>query len=180
MRKTDKTKYGVMKKGRNLLIFVVEDNKLFSRLVCEFLSKESFKKVVPMYSGKECLDRIKAGEKPDIVIQDYHLEDSTGIAVLQAVKKRCKDVEFIFLTANEDLEVAVNSIKFGAYDYIIKSNEVALKKVVYNIEKIARMIELRKKNSFIQKVMYVTVFAFFVLAVLSVLHQVFDAFGLKY
>lgn len=163
----------------NLLIYVVEDNKLFNKLVVDFLQKKGFKRIKSFFNGQDCLNAVKAGEHPDVVIQDYHLDDSTGIAVLQAVKKRSKHSEFIFFTANEDMEVAVNTIKYGAFDYVIKDNDLALKKVYSKIEKISKMKELEKRNRFIQVVMITTLAIFIAIAIFMVLHGVFNLFGLK-
>jgi len=162
-----------------MLIYVVEDNKLFNKIVVDFLQKQGFKRIKFFYNGQDCLNAVKSGEHPDVVIQDYHLDDSTGIAVLQAVKKRSKRSEFIFFTANEDMEVAVNSIKYGAFDYIIKDNDLALKKVYNKIEKISRMQELEKRNRLIQRMMIVTLAVLVAITILLVLHGVFNLFGLK-
>lgn len=165
--------------NKNLLIYVVEDNKLYNKVVCEFLAKKGYKKVKPFYTGKACLNEVKNGETPDIVIQDYFLEDSNGIAVLQAVKKRSKNTEFLFLTANESVEVAVNSIKYGAFDYIIKDNDLALKKVANKIEKISKMIDLERRNKFIRKAMVVSLFILVAIVIFALLHVIFNAFGMQ-
>lgn len=165
--------------NKNLLIYVVEDNKLYHKLVVDFLQKQGMKNVKSFYNGKDCLNAVKAGERPDIVVQDYHLQDSTGIAVLQAVKKRSKNSEFIFLTSNEDMEVAVNSIKYGAFDYIIKDNDIALKKVYNKIGKIAKMLELEKRNRFIKTAMIISFVILVGIVVFVALHEFFDLFGLK-
>lgn len=165
--------------NKNLLIYVVEDNKLYHRLIVDFLQKQGMKNVKSFYNGNDCLNAVKQGEHPDIVIQDYYLEDSTGIAVLQAVKKRSKSSEFIFLTGNEDLEVAVNSIKYGAFDYIIKDNDLALKKVYNKIGKISKMLELEKRNRLIKTAMIITLFLLVAIVTLLALHEIFDLFGLK-
>ncbi|WP_321371355.1 response regulator [uncultured Draconibacterium sp.] len=165
--------------NKNLLIYVVEDNKLYHKLVVDFLQKQGLKNVKSFYNGKDCLNAIKSGERPDIVVQDYHLEDSTGIAVLQAVKKRSKNSEFIFLTSNEDMEVAVNSIKYGAFDYIIKDNDIALKKVYNKIGKIAKMLELEKRNRFIRNAMIVTFVVLVAIVIFVALHEFFNLFGLQ-
>lgn len=163
----------------NLLIYVVEDNKLYNKLVCEFLQKQGYLNVKPFFTGRDCLEAVKNGDNPDIVIQDYHLDDTNGIAVLQAVKKRSKSSEFVFLTANEDMEVAVNTIKYGAFDYIIKDNDVALKKVVNKIQKITKMIELERRNKFIKKAMITTLIVLVAIVFLALLHTLFNVFGLK-
>lgn len=168
-----------MNAKKSLLIYVVEDNKIYNRLVCEYLKNQNYKNVISFHSGKECVKKVVGGESPDIVIQDYFLEDSTGIDVLQNVKKHSKNTEFIFLTANEDMEVAVNTIKYGAFDYIIKNTDVALKKVDIKIEKIVQLLELKKNNRIIKKAMISAVLFLILIVFFSMLHILFDAFGLK-
>ncbi|MEZ5103324.1 MAG: response regulator [Draconibacterium sp.] len=162
---------------KSLLIYVVEDNKIYNRLICEYLKKQDYTNVKSFESGKECMKAVKNGEKPDIVIEDYHLQDSTGIDVLLFVKKHSASSEFIFLTANDSVEVAVNSIKYGAYDYVIKDNDVALKKVGDKIHKITKMLLLNKRNKVIQKLMIATILVLFLIVVLGILQVFFQIFG---
>jgi DNA-binding NtrC family response regulator len=163
---------------KQLKIFVVEDNKIYNRVVCEYLKKQNFKQVTSFYSGKECIKTVAAGNSPHIVIQDYHLEDATGIDVLRSVKKISKRTEFVFLTGNEDMDVAVNTIKYGAYDYIIKDNDLALKKVVNKIEKIGRLFELQSGNRVVKQAMIISVLFLVLIVILSMLHILFNTFGI--
>jgi DNA-binding NtrC family response regulator len=164
---------------KHLKIFVVEDNKIYNRVVCEYLKKQNFKQVTSFHSGKECIKAVVAGASPHIVIQDYHLEDITGIDVLQNVKKISKRTEFVFLTGNEDMDVAVNTIKYGAFDYIIKDNDLALKKVVNKIDKLARLFELERGNRVVKQAMIVSVLFLVLIVILSMLHILFNAFGIS-
>lgn len=165
--------------NKNLLIYVVEDNNLYNRMVAEFLKKQGFVNVKSFIKGKDCVQAVRGGESPDIVIQDYFLEDMTGIDVLINVKKYRKSAEFVFLTANENMEVAINSIKYGAYDYIIKDNNIAFKKVLNKIGKISRLLELQKRNAVIKKAMIISLIILFGIVLFTVLHTFFDLFGLQ-
>ncbi len=162
---------------KSLLIYVVEDNKIYNKMVCEYLKNENYSNVKSFESGKECIKTVKGGDKPDIVIQDYHLQDITGIDVLKAVKKHNKNTEFVFLTANENMEIAVNSIKYGAYDYIVKDNDIAYKKVGYNINKISKMIFVRRRNRSINIFMISTIIVLFIIVLLGFLQIKFNIFG---
>ncbi len=162
---------------KSLLIYVVEDNKIYNRMVCEYLKTKNFTNVKSFELGKECIKTVVDGATPDIIIQDYHLQDSNGIEVLQAVKKHSKATEFIFLTANENMEIAVNTIKYGAYDYIVKDNDIALKKVVDKIQKISTMIQLKKRNKNINLFMIITIAVLALIVLLGFLQVVFKIFG---
>jgi CheY-like chemotaxis protein len=66
---------------KSLLIYVVEDNQVYNRMVCENLKKQNYTNVKSFISGDECIKTVMNGEKPDIVIQDYFLDDINGIDV---------------------------------------------------------------------------------------------------
>ena len=153
-----------MAEKNNTLIFVVEDNKVYNKFVTEYLKKQNFTQVKHFFSGEECVKAVEGGELPDIVIQDYYLEGMNGIDVLLKVKKLSPNSEFIFLTGNDNMEVAVNTIKFGAYDYIIK-DKVTLDKVLDRIHKISKVKLLEKHNKQIKMFMILFGVVIFILVV---------------
>ena len=132
-----------MQKQTDPLIFIVEDNPVYNKLVVNYLLSKKFNRVESFLSGEECLKKIDL--KPDIVIQDYLLEGIDGIEVLKATKKKHPHTEFIFLSGQDSVDVAINTMKLGAYDYIVK-DQMALKKMVDKINKIIAMQRLVKNN----------------------------------
>jgi len=125
------------------LIFIVEDNPVYNKLIVNYLQSKKFNRIESFLSGEECLKRID--QKPDIIIQDYLLEGIDGIAVLKQVKKILPQTEFIFLSGQDSVDVAVNTLKLGAYDYIVK-DQMALKKMLDKITKILAVQVLVKSN----------------------------------
>ncbi|MDP4205608.1 MAG: response regulator [Bacteroidota bacterium] len=134
-----------MRNGTSPLIFVVDDNPTYNKLVVSYLKSNNFLEVKSFLSGEECIQHIN--ENPDIIIQDYLLEGINGIDVLKGVKKKHPSIEFIFLSGQDNIEVAINTMKFGAFDYIVK-DEVALKKMVSKINKIMSIKQLQKSNRY--------------------------------
>lgn len=125
------------------LIFIVEDNTVYNKLVVSYLRSQKFTRVESFLTGEECLRNIH--KKPDIIIQDYLLDGMNGIEVLKAAKKLYPETEFIFLSGQDSVDVAINSMKYGAYDYIVK-DQMALKKMVDKIKKIMSVRDLVKSN----------------------------------
>ena len=164
---------------KNYLIFVVENNKVYNHLVSEYLKKQGFSNVKSIISGEECVQVVEKGEKPAIVIQDYSLDGINGLDVLKKVKKLSPKSEFIFLTSNENMEVAINTIKFGAYDYIVK-DKMALEKVVYKMRKITSMIRLERKNSQIRKYMYIALVLVALIIIFAFLVFVVNIFNTRF
>jgi len=161
---------------KDSLIYVVEDNKVYNKLVVGYFNKNGFPNVKSFFSGKDCVREVKNGEQPEIIIQDYYMDEMNGIEVLKRVKKLSPKTEFIFLTGNESTEVAVNSMKYGAYDYIIK-DEVALDKANDKIQKILNVKQLKRKNKTIKKYMIVTVVILVIIVLFSILLYGFNIFN---
>lgn len=132
-----------MQNSKNPLIFVVEDNQMYNKLVASYLKTNKFTRVESYLTGEDALNNMH--KNPDIVIQDYLLEGMTGIEVLIKAKKTNPNVEFIFLSGQDNIDVAINSMKYGAYDYIVK-DQMALQKMVNKINKINSVTELVKSN----------------------------------
>lgn len=132
-----------MQNRRNPLIFVVEDNQVYNKLVVSYLKSKQHTNVKEFHSGEECIKHLE--EKPDIIIQDYLLDGMTGIDVLKRAKQISPDTEFIFLSGQDNIDVAINTMKYGAYDYIVK-DQMALKKLVNKVNKILSINKLRRSN----------------------------------
>lgn len=124
------------------LIFIVEDNKSYSKVIEHYLKNNGYENVMTFASGENCLDQLDL--RPDIVIQDYKLQGISGLNVLQRVKNVLPYTEFIFLSAQDSIEIAVSTIKYGAFDYIVK-DDVALQRMMQKIENIIRLQRLRRR-----------------------------------
>ncbi|HEY3372017.1 MAG TPA: response regulator [Prolixibacteraceae bacterium] len=133
-----------MQNTKNPLIFVVEDNHIYNKLVVSYLKTHKFTKVESYLTGEEALKNMH--KNPDIVIQDYLLDGMTGIEVLIKAKKIHPKVEFIFLSGNDKIDIAINTMKYGAYNYIVK-DQMALQKLVEAIHKIDSTTELVKTKN---------------------------------
>ena len=72
-------------------------------------------------TGKECLKHLD--EKPSIISLDYSLPDLEGSEVLRKVKSHDPGIGVIILSGQQDVATAVNLLKEGADDYVIKDNE---------------------------------------------------------
>jgi DNA-binding NtrC family response regulator len=132
-----------MQNTKNPLIFVVEDNQMYNKLVVSYLKTNKFTNVESYLTGEDALNNMH--KNPEIIIQDYLLEGMTGIEVLIKAKKTNPNVEFIFLSGQDSIDIAINSMKYGAYDYIVK-DQMALQKLVNKINKITSVTELVKSN----------------------------------
>jgi len=101
-------------------ILVVDDEKDFTEILSLRL-QESGEKVSSAHDGRECLDILKKdSDRTDVVILDIKMPGMDGIEVLKEIKKRFPLIEVIMLTGHGTTESAVEGMKLGAYDYLLK------------------------------------------------------------
>ncbi len=99
-------------------VLLVDDEKDFVEMLSLRL-KEVGERVTPAHSGRECL-KILEEENIDVVILDIKMPGMDGIETLREIKKRFPIVEVIMLTGHGTTETAVEGMKLGAFDYLMK------------------------------------------------------------
>ena len=99
-------------------ILVVDDEKDFVEMLSLRL-QEVGEKVSTAYSGKECLETLEK-TNIDVVILDIKMPGMDGMETLREIKKRFPIIEVIMLTGHGSAETAVEGMKSGAFDYLMK------------------------------------------------------------
>jgi two-component system response regulator HydG len=99
-------------------ILIIDDDLDLCTLLARFLSKNGFETDMA-HSGSKGIAKFAAG-KYDLVICDYRLGDMEGINVLKALRQERPDVKVLMITGYSDIKTAVEVIKQGAFDYIVK------------------------------------------------------------
>ncbi|NOR54366.1 MAG: response regulator [Candidatus Aminicenantes bacterium] len=122
-------------------ILTIEDDPLQRKLIKENLEEEKFI-VFEAATGKEALNII--AESPiDIAIVDYKLEAETGIEVIKQMLEKNPLITPIMVTAFSNVENAVEALKMGAYDYIVKP--IDFEKFLLVIERALERQRLQKE-----------------------------------
>lgn len=101
-------------------IFLVDDNNFSLHLYQQHLRKEGFQDIHLFEDGHTCLNNLTL--QPQIIILDHGLPDMSGLEVLRRIKRLNPDIYVVMLSGQSDLMVAVESLKHGAFDYIMKDN----------------------------------------------------------
>ncbi|MCC6371723.1 MAG: sigma-54-dependent Fis family transcriptional regulator [Bacteroidia bacterium] len=123
-------------------IFIIEDDEWFGQLLKHHLSLNPDYNITLLSSASQCLENLY--KKPDIVCIDFGLPDITGDILLQKIKAVNKNLPVIVISGQEDISVAVNFLKSGASDYIVKDEHT--KDMLWNaIIKINEKLELKKE-----------------------------------
>ena len=125
-------------------IMVVDDDETIVSRLKRALENENYQ-VFGAYGGIEALAIIEKN-KIDVVITDLNMKDMSGIDVLQKVKKLYPDIEGIVVTGTAEQEKAVQALRAGAADYIVKP--IDLDELIIAIEKALERISLYRNQLF--------------------------------
>ncbi|WP_417608087.1 sigma-54-dependent transcriptional regulator [Owenweeksia hongkongensis] len=99
-------------------IFIVDDNELYAKASQHHLSLNPDNEVESFSTGKDCLNNLYT--KPNMIFLDYSLPDISGIEVLRKTKQSYAEIPVVIVSGQEDVSTAVELLKEGAYDYIVK------------------------------------------------------------
>ena len=100
-------------------ILVVDDEAYLLNVIQDYL-QEFPCEVTTTSSGKEALKVLKNNQNVEVVILDVKMPDMDGIETLGAIKKRYPLVEVIMLSGHSTVETAIEGMKLGAFDYLMK------------------------------------------------------------
>jgi len=125
------------------LILVVEDDPLQRRLIKQNLEPEDYT-VFEAASGREALEALDL-YPIDIAVVDFKLDGETGVDVIQKMLKRNPLITPIIVTAFANVENAVDAMRQGAYDYIVKP--IDFDRLLIAIERAGERQKLRREVS---------------------------------
>ncbi len=121
-------------------ILLIEDNKDFAKLVQVYLQRYDRDKfsVVWRENYTDTMRELESNPQFDIILMDYFLPGKNGLEITRELMERKINVPVVFLTVNKDFELAVDVLKLGVDDYLVKeeiTSPVLPKTVMGVIEK---------------------------------------------
>lgn len=125
-------------------IFILEDDVWYSELLEYHLSLNPDYEIRKFHSAKDCLANLY--ERPNVITLDYSLPDKNGDEVLKSIKEQNPDTQVVIISGQEDVATAVDLLKKGAYDYIVKDEETP-ERLWNTINKIRENVSLREEIS---------------------------------
>lgn len=111
-----------MPSNEQLNIYILEDDSWYSKFLEHQLSLNPDHRVTIFNDSISFLNTLKI-DQPDVITLDYNLPDTNGSALLKEIKKLSTKSRVIIISGQEDVETAINLIKEGAYDYIVKNDD---------------------------------------------------------
>ncbi|MDA3787647.1 MAG: response regulator [Desulfobacula sp.] len=121
-------------------LLLVDDEKPFLDTITKRLEKRELK-VSAVYSGQEALVELENNKSFEVVVLDVKMPGMDGIETLVEIKKKFPLVEVIMLTGHATVETAIDGMKLGAFDYLMKPCDIdAL------VSKVNEAVEKKRKH----------------------------------
>jgi len=108
---------------KKIKLLLVDDEKAFLDTITKRLEKRELD-VSAVYSGKEALNELENNKSIEVVVLDVKMPGMDGIDTLIEIKKRFPLVEVIMLTGHATVETAIDGMKIGAFDYLMKPCDI--------------------------------------------------------
>lgn len=128
-------------------ILIVDDETDALDLMEELFLKHGYETFTAR-NGLEAMPII-AEHEPDILISDMVMPEMDGIKLLELVTKKYPDIAVIMITAHGTIETAVETMKKGAKDYILKP--LRLDEILAKVETISQLKSLMKENQYLRE-----------------------------
>lgn len=132
--------------------FIVDDDVFCSSLYEQYLRNIGCINITHFSNGVDCLNNLHLN--PDIIFLDHNMNDLTGFEVLKKIKRNNPGIYVVMISGQDDIKTAVDALKYGAFDYVIKDEQVSNKMEILISKIIKIKEELKKSNAgFVSKLL---------------------------
>ncbi len=151
-------------------IFLVDDEPIQNEMLKDYLSERFQFKFKTYESGEDAIKDLSLN--PVMMVLDFHLNShlpnaQNGLEVLKKVLEISPATQVIMLSGQDKLDVAVDSMKNGAYDYVVKG-ETAFSRMENIINNIDELEGIKTANNTYKKVIYALSTALAAIVILSI------------
>ncbi|OJW81304.1 MAG: hypothetical protein BGO69_04360 [Bacteroidetes bacterium 46-16] len=129
-------------------IFLVDDEPIQNEMLKDYLAERFVYDIKTYESGEDALKDMHLN--PEIVVLDFHLNSNkagaqNGVEILKAIKERHPSTQVIMLSGQDKIDVAIDSMKYGAYDYVVKG-ETAFSRMENTMNNISELHRIKTIN----------------------------------
>lgn len=134
-------------------IFLVDDEPIQNEMLKDYLSERFLYNIKVYDNGEDALKNMDLN--PEIVVLDYHLsahkpDAMNGVDALKKIKDRYPLTQVIMLSGQDKIDVAIDSMKYGAYDYVIKG-ETAFSRMENALNNVSELHRAKTINNAYKK-----------------------------
>ncbi|MBL7704661.1 MAG: response regulator [Taibaiella sp.] len=129
-------------------VFLVDDEPIQNEMLKDFLSERYTYEIKIFESGEEAMANMHL--HPEIIVLDYHLnahlnDAKNGVEILKDIKDQYPETQVIMLSGQDKIDVAIDTMKYGAFDYIVKG-ESAFSRIENVINNASELHKLKVVN----------------------------------
>ena len=128
---------------KNVNVLLVDDETPFVETLTKRLVRRKLE-ITPAYTGQEALTQLDADRAIEVVILDVKMPGMDGVETLREIKARHPLVEVIMLTGHATVETAIEGMKLGAFDYLMKPCDVDI--LVSKVEEAAQRKRIHEEK----------------------------------
>ncbi|MBN9481824.1 MAG: hypothetical protein BGO70_14750 [Bacteroidetes bacterium 43-93] len=125
-------------------IFLVDDEPIQNEMLKDYLSERFLYNIKTFDNGEEAISNLNLN--PEIIVLDFHLNAhkpnaENGVAILKRIKEKSPATQVIMLSGQDKIDVAIDSMKYGAYDYVVKGETAfsRMENILNNVSELHRM-----------------------------------------
>lgn len=152
------------------LVYIVDDDPMQVQMMSDHL-KDKFPFDIRGFStGEDAVNNLP--NQPDIVILDYYLNSvkanaRNGSEILQFIKKEFPEMKVIMVSGQDSMEVAVDTMRYGAADYVIKGPNQFIR-LEHAIQKIFATDRMHQRVAYYQRLSWLSIAALVVIVAVTV------------
>lgn len=159
-------------------IYIIDDDPVQTEMIKDYLGERYIFELKTFENGEEALPEIEK-VKPEIVVLDYHLSSNNpsaknGVEILKEIKQKSPTTKVVMFSGQDNINIALDSMRNGAYDYIIKG-ETAFNKMENTINRLGEMHKLEAINISQKRTILMLFIVISISLALGILYAIFGA-----
>lgn len=132
---------------KNESVFIVEDDKFFNDLLKGKIQSLGYYDVVSFNKAESCIENLY--KIPHIVLLDHNLKGVlNGLETLKKIKEYNPNIFVIYISGQKDMQIAIDSLKYGSFDYIVKDKST-MDRLESIIKRIEQFEQSRKQSTIV-------------------------------
>lgn len=129
----------------NFKILVVDDDDFVTAVLTEILESEGYI-VKTAENGIDALEKYSADPDIEMIISDMNMPEMDGLSLIKELRAKQADIPVIILTVNTEIDIALNAIRHGANDYLLKDENIQ-DTILISVERVIEKDQLKKQNA---------------------------------